>query len=257
MHWPGRQEKSRELLNFISCLASLSQNRKRAPAWTEQEVRDLIAAWGDESMLDELQSSKQNAKTFEKVSKGMKDRGYNRDSRHCCMKIKELRQAYQKTREANGRSRSQPQTCCFCDELHAILGGGLPDRVDGEGTSGEQTISECRRAQYECEERWRSEESKWQAEDDRWCQLADRRQESMLRLLEHQTRMLQRMVELQERQQEYRLPIQPLYNQPTSSPSSIASSPRRPRTRCGGLSPPSHSTPEPCPSNRTLAFNMF
>nr|XP_048695942.1 uncharacterized protein LOC125632190 [Caretta caretta] len=39
------------------------------------------------------------------------------------MKLKELRQAYQKNREANGRSGSEPQTCHFYDELHAILGG--------------------------------------------------------------------------------------------------------------------------------------
>ncbi|EMP38564.1 hypothetical protein UY3_04208 [Chelonia mydas] len=38
------------------------------------------------------------------------------------MKIKELRQAYQKTKEANGHSRSEPQTCHFYDELRAILG---------------------------------------------------------------------------------------------------------------------------------------
>uniref|UniRef100_A0A8C0IUY4 Myb/SANT-like DNA-binding domain-containing protein n=1 Tax=Chelonoidis abingdonii TaxID=106734 RepID=A0A8C0IUY4_CHEAB len=74
-------------------------------------------------MLAELRSSEQNAKTFENVSKGMKDKGYNRDSWQCHMKIKELRQAYQKTGEANGRSGSQPQTCHFYDELHAILGG--------------------------------------------------------------------------------------------------------------------------------------
>ncbi|EMP41129.1 hypothetical protein UY3_01634 [Chelonia mydas] len=53
----------------------------------------------------------------------MKDRGYNRDPQQCRVKIKELRQAYQKTREANGRSGSEPQTCHFYDELHAILGG--------------------------------------------------------------------------------------------------------------------------------------
>ncbi|EMP23799.1 hypothetical protein UY3_19241 [Chelonia mydas] len=100
-----------------------TQNRKRAPAWTEREVQDLIAVWGDESMLSELRSKRQNAQTFEKISKGMKDRGYNRDPQQCCMKLKELRQAYQKPREANGRSGSEPQICCFCDELHAILGG--------------------------------------------------------------------------------------------------------------------------------------
>ncbi|XP_050823064.1 uncharacterized protein LOC127057887 isoform X2 [Gopherus flavomarginatus] len=90
-----------------------------------------------------------------------------------------------------------------------------------------QTMSECRKTQQEHEESWR-------AEEDRWPQLADRRQELMLWLLEHQTDMLQRMVELQERQQEHRPPLQHLCNQLPSSPSSIASSPRRPRTRWGG-----------------------
>ncbi|XP_053884189.1 uncharacterized protein LOC128837224 [Malaclemys terrapin pileata] len=122
-----------------------------------------------------------------------------------------------------------------------------------------QSMSDYRKAQYEREERWRAEsqdeQSKRRAEDDRWRQLADRRQESMLRLLEHQTDMLQCMVELQERQQEQRPPLQLLCNQQPSSPSSIASSPTRPRTRCGGLRPPSHSTPDDCPSIRRLAFN--
>ncbi|EMP33892.1 hypothetical protein UY3_08976 [Chelonia mydas] len=117
-----------------------SQNRKRARAWTKREVRDLIAVWGEESVLSELHSSFRNAKTFVKKSLGMKDRGHNRDPKQCRVKPKELRQAYQKTREANGRSGSEPQTCCFYDELHAILGCSATtsptvcfDSVDGEG----------------------------------------------------------------------------------------------------------------------------
>ncbi|EMP29273.1 hypothetical protein UY3_13621 [Chelonia mydas] len=88
----------------------------------EWEVLDLIAVRGDESMLSELRSKRQNAKIFEKISKGMKDRGYNRDPQQRRVKLKELRQAYQRTREANGHSGSEPQTC-FYDELPAILGG--------------------------------------------------------------------------------------------------------------------------------------
>ncbi|XP_077678084.1 uncharacterized protein LOC144267724 isoform X2 [Eretmochelys imbricata] len=286
-----------------------SQNRKRAPAWTERE--------------------------------GMKDRGHNRDPKQCRVKLKELRQAYQKTREANGRSGSEPKACCFCDELHAILGdsatttpamlshsfngdggnteagfgdeeedssqqasgetvfpdsqelfltldlepvppeptqGCLPDPPGGEGTSAacvsritgssssqrlakirrrkkrirdemffelmlsshtdraqtnawRQTMSECRKAQNDREERWWAEE---RAEAERWQQRDERRQDSMLKLLEDQINMLQCMVELQERQQEHRPPLQPLCNQPPSAPSSIASSRRRPRTQSGG-----------------------
>ncbi|EMP27473.1 hypothetical protein UY3_15433 [Chelonia mydas] len=121
-----------------------SQNRKRAPAWTEREVRDLIAVWGEESVLSELRSSFRNAKTFVKISQGMKDRGHNRDPKQCRVKLKELRQAYQKTREANGRSGSEPQTCRFYDELHAILGGSatttpavLFDSFNGDGGNTE------------------------------------------------------------------------------------------------------------------------
>ncbi|XP_073161464.1 uncharacterized protein [Lepidochelys kempii] len=117
-----------------------SQNRKRAPAWTEREVRDLIAVWGEESVLSELRSSFRNAKTFVKISHGMKDRGHNRDPKQCGVKLKKLRQAYQKTRGANGRSGSEPQTCRFYDELHAILGGSatttpavLFDYFNGDG----------------------------------------------------------------------------------------------------------------------------
>ncbi|XP_065443411.1 uncharacterized protein LOC135982105 [Chrysemys picta bellii] len=100
-----------------------AHNRKRAPAWTVREVLDLIAIWGEDSVLAELRSKRQNAKTFEKISKGMMERGHNRDSDQCRMKVKELKQAYQKTKEANGRFGSEPRTCRFYAELHAILGG--------------------------------------------------------------------------------------------------------------------------------------
>ncbi|XP_053875914.1 mediator of RNA polymerase II transcription subunit 15-like [Malaclemys terrapin pileata] len=69
----------------------------------------------------------------------MKDRGRNRDAQQCRVKIKELRQAYHKAREANGSSGAEPQTCRFYVELHAMLGGAAPttptvcyDSVTGE-----------------------------------------------------------------------------------------------------------------------------
>ncbi|XP_050817970.1 myb/SANT-like DNA-binding domain-containing protein 2 [Gopherus flavomarginatus] len=99
------------------------ENRKRAPAWTAREVLDLIAIWGEDSVLKELRSKRQNEKIFEKISKAMMAKGHSRDSVQCRVKVKELRQAYQKTKAANGRSGSGPKTCRFYAELHAILGG--------------------------------------------------------------------------------------------------------------------------------------
>ncbi|XP_050797115.1 uncharacterized protein LOC127045246 [Gopherus flavomarginatus] len=156
MRWPGRQEKPLELLNFISCLASMEsspaqvttqsssahvtiqspENRKRAPAWTAREVLDLIAIWAEDSVLTELCSKRRNEKTFEKISKVIMQRGHTRGSVQCRVKVKELRQAYQKTKEANGRSGGGLKTCCFYAELHAILGGSAtsspPLSVDSE-----------------------------------------------------------------------------------------------------------------------------
>nr|XP_048695533.1 uncharacterized protein LOC125632001 [Caretta caretta] len=100
-----------------------SQNSKRAPAWTKWKVLDLIAVWGEESVLPELRSKRQNAKTFQKILEAMSDRSYSRDATQCRVKLKELRQAYQKTKESNGHSGTEPQTCRFYAELHAILGG--------------------------------------------------------------------------------------------------------------------------------------
>ncbi|EMP29229.1 Zinc finger and SCAN domain-containing protein 29 [Chelonia mydas] len=100
-----------------------SQNLKRAPAWMEQEVLDLIAVCREESVLSELRSKRRNAKTFQKISEAMRDRSYSRDATQCCVKLKELRQEYQKTRESNRHSGTEPKTCRFYAELHAILGG--------------------------------------------------------------------------------------------------------------------------------------
>ncbi|XP_073167360.1 uncharacterized protein [Lepidochelys kempii] len=79
----------------------------------------------------------------------MKDRGHNRDPKQCDVKLKELRQAYQKTREANSRSGSEPQTCRFYDELHAILGGSATttptvsfDSFNGDGGNMEASFGD-------------------------------------------------------------------------------------------------------------------
>ncbi|XP_074977777.1 uncharacterized protein LOC142069684 [Caretta caretta] len=279
----------------------------------------------------------------------MKDRGYNSDQQQCRVKLKELRQAYQKNREANSRSGSEPRhaapmmSCmpflgvqpplphpfdsinglshnrdvhfgdeedeeeevedsaqqasgetifpesqelfltldlepvppeptqgrlpdppgreetsaanvsilplsspsqrlvkirrrkkCTCDEMFSeLMLSSCPEK--GQQNAWRQTMLESRKARYERVDRWQVEDNKWRVEDERWRQLADKRQESMLRLLEDQTDMLRHMVEVQERQHEHSPPLQPLCNQPPSSPSSIASSPRRPRTQWGGL----------------------
>ncbi|EMP30976.1 Zinc finger and SCAN domain-containing protein 29, partial [Chelonia mydas] len=91
--------------------------------WSAQEVMDLIAVWGEECVQAELRSSRRNADIYAKISPGMGEKGYTRDTQQCRVKIKELRQAYQKARAANSHSGAKPHTCWFYNELHAMLGG--------------------------------------------------------------------------------------------------------------------------------------
>ncbi|EMP34805.1 Zinc finger and SCAN domain-containing protein 29 [Chelonia mydas] len=101
-----------------------TQGRKCAPAWSTQEVMDLMAVWGEDSVQAELRSSRRNADIYAKIVRGTGEKGYTRDTQQCHVKIKELWQAYQKRREANSHSGSAPQTlCCLYEELHTILSG--------------------------------------------------------------------------------------------------------------------------------------
>nr|XP_048682846.1 tetraspanin-2 isoform X3 [Caretta caretta] len=102
-----------------------------------QEVQTIYEEAYKDYVMD---MGKSNETLIQFHTAGMKDRGHNRDPKQCRVKLKELRQAYQKTREANGRSGSEPQTCRFHDELHAILGGSatttpavLFDSFNGDG----------------------------------------------------------------------------------------------------------------------------
>ncbi|XP_053869758.1 zinc finger and SCAN domain-containing protein 20-like [Malaclemys terrapin pileata] len=95
---------------------------KRAPAWSNGELLDLISVWGEEAVQSQLRSSRRNYDTFGKVSKVMMERGHDLDTLQCRIKVKELRSAYRKARDANGRSDAPPATCQFYKELDAILG---------------------------------------------------------------------------------------------------------------------------------------
>ncbi|EMP27597.1 hypothetical protein UY3_15285 [Chelonia mydas] len=70
---------------------------------------------------------------------GKVEKGYTRDTQQCHMKIKQLWQAYQKTREANSHFGSASQIYI---ELHAILSSD-PTSTPKHGVVASQE-SECR-----------------------------------------------------------------------------------------------------------------
>ncbi|XP_050797141.1 zinc finger and SCAN domain-containing protein 29-like [Gopherus flavomarginatus] len=95
---------------------------KRAPAWTNAELQDLISVWGEEAVQAQLRSRRRNYDTYGQISQSLMRRGHERDALQCRVKIKELRSAYCKACEGNRRSGAAPTTCRFYQELDAILG---------------------------------------------------------------------------------------------------------------------------------------
>ncbi|EMP33163.1 hypothetical protein UY3_09725 [Chelonia mydas] len=103
---------------------------KRAPAWTTAKPLDLISIWGEESVQSQLRVTHRNWGTYGHISRGLCKKGYDQDKQQYKVKIKELRQAYQKAREANHRSGGAPKTFRFYKELNAILGGDSTSIAD-------------------------------------------------------------------------------------------------------------------------------
>ncbi|KAM9148702.1 uncharacterized protein ACDP82_005929 [Pangshura tecta] len=85
-----------------------------------------------------------------------------------------------------------------------------------------EVVSKYRKDASEREDRRDTRDERWQQEDQqedqRWWQEDQRWRDANLGLLRDQTDMLRHLVELQERQQDHRVPLQPLYNHPHHVP---------------------------------------
>ncbi|EMP24744.1 Zinc finger and SCAN domain-containing protein 29 [Chelonia mydas] len=94
-----------------------------SPTWGNTELLHLIGIWGEEAVQSQLRSSSRNYDTYGQISRCMIEKGHDWDTLQCRVKVKELRNAYHKTREANHRSGATPMSCLFYKELDAILSG--------------------------------------------------------------------------------------------------------------------------------------
>ncbi|EMP23992.1 Zinc finger and SCAN domain-containing protein 29 [Chelonia mydas] len=94
-----------------------------SPVWGNGEVQDLSSVCGEEAVQSQLRSSRMNYDTFGQISRDMMERGHDWDALQCRVKVKVLRNAYCKAREANHHSGAAPTTCRFYKELDTILGG--------------------------------------------------------------------------------------------------------------------------------------
>ncbi|EMP41376.1 hypothetical protein UY3_01387 [Chelonia mydas] len=134
---------------------------RRSPVWSNGKVLDLISVCGDKAVQSQLHSSHRNYDTFRQISKDMMERSQDWDALQFRVKVKELRNAYRKAREANNHSSAAPATCRFYKELDTILGG---DPISTPSTTMDTSEPSSTRQEEEEEEQSGSEGA--EAEED-------------------------------------------------------------------------------------------
>ncbi|EMP29846.1 Kelch-like protein 7 [Chelonia mydas] len=113
--WGGSPEATG---TFLQLLGGGTRGSARYPC-----SQDLICIWGEEAVQCQLRSSSRNYDTYGQISQCMIERGHDQDTLQRRVKVKELRNAYHKVREANRSSSAAPTSCWFYKELDVILNG--------------------------------------------------------------------------------------------------------------------------------------
>ena len=63
---------------------------KRGTPWSDEEVRALIAIWGETNVQEELDGAVRNKVVFQDISEKLQEQGCNRDWEQCRTKIERI-----------------------------------------------------------------------------------------------------------------------------------------------------------------------
>ena len=69
----------------------------RGVSWSDDEVKALVAIWGEDKVQEELDGAVRNKVVFVGIAKKMRELGYERDWQQCKVKIKKILRAYTET----------------------------------------------------------------------------------------------------------------------------------------------------------------
>ena len=79
--------------------ASDRVNGAMAAGWSTEATRALVSVWSQENVQSELDGVSRNRTIFERISKELRDKGYEKTWQQCRTKIKNLTQKYRKVRK--------------------------------------------------------------------------------------------------------------------------------------------------------------
>ena len=125
-------------------MSSTTASTSRGSLWSDEEVRALIAIWGEANVQEELDGAVRNKVVYQDISKKLQEQGYNREWEQCKTKIKNLKKEYRQVKDHNGETGRGRKTCKFFKELDAILGhrpASVPTALLDTGTSS-STVEE-------------------------------------------------------------------------------------------------------------------
>ena len=128
----------------MDCRFSERRMGKGSP-WSDEEVKALLNIRAEVNIQEQLERAVRNKAVFERISKQLKEAGYNKESPQCRAKIKNLKTLYKRVKDNNGRSERGRKVCKFYDEIDAILGlrpATRPPVVIESLNDGEQYSSE-------------------------------------------------------------------------------------------------------------------
>ena len=114
----------------------------RAACWSEDEVKALIAIWGESNIQEELDGATRNKVVFQEIASKMNEKNFSRDWIQCRTKIKNLKKMYREVKDHNSFTGRGRKTCKFYNELDEIIGhrpASVPTVLLDSGSSQQAT----------------------------------------------------------------------------------------------------------------------
>ena len=113
----------------------------RGVSRSDDEVKALLAIWGEDKVQEELDGAVRNKVVFLGIAKKMQELGYDRDWQQCKIKLKRM---YRGIKDHNGEIGRWRKTCKFYKELDEILGhrpASVPPVVLDSGATSNTTTT--------------------------------------------------------------------------------------------------------------------
>ena len=89
---------------IMSSTTASTSTSSRGSLWSDEEVRALIAIWGEANVQEELDGAVRNKVVYQDISKKLQEQGYNRDWEQCKTKLKNLKKEYRQVKDHNGET---------------------------------------------------------------------------------------------------------------------------------------------------------